>query len=451
MRGSDKTATTKIWAVRCSFESAIDYAENPDKTVIKISDTGEEITDISQVIEYAMRKEKISEGSGEIEKKYITGINCSREHAVEEFAITKKAYGKTDRVLAWHGYQSFLPGEVTPDEAHEIGVKLAREMWGDRFEVVVTTHLDREHIHNHFVVNSVSFLDGGKYKGNRENYFLMRQISDRLCEEYGKSVVLNPKYNGITRGEYRARIEGRKTKADIVREDVDHYIKEAKSMADFKRLMGLAGYRIKDAGKYFTVIPPDGRAVRLDRRYEGYSPEEIVKRINESMPRIREPKRYRAVGVVKRPVHRMPRLKGIYYSYMYRLGMLPKPRYKKGHYLIREELINASKINNEMKFMIANRINTMHDLDMTEKMLAGSYEDLAEKRKSIRNRIRRAEGERREAYYGELALINSDIGKIRKQLYYCKDIRERSVRMSERTAAVRQLENERSGKHERSK
>ena len=103
----------------------------------------------------------------------------------------KKRFGKDNGVMAYHGYQSFAPGEATPEAAHEIGVRLAERLWGDRYQVLVATHLDKEsHLHNHFVVNSVSFLDGLRYYRSEKDYYAMRRESDRLCLEYGLSVLL---------------------------------------------------------------------------------------------------------------------------------------------------------------------------------------------------------------------------------------------------------------------
>ena len=115
--------------------------------------------------------------SSNIDKK----INCKVENAVKEMQIVKRIYGKENGILAFHGEQSFKEGEVTPELVHEIGVRLAEEMWEDRFQVVVTTHLNTKH--NHFVLNSVSFKDGKKYYSNRENTALLRKTSDELCEE----------------------------------------------------------------------------------------------------------------------------------------------------------------------------------------------------------------------------------------------------------------------------
>ena len=103
--------------------------------------------------------------------------------------FNKDKYSKNNKIVAFHGYQSFAEGEVTPEIAHEIGVKLAEEMWGDKFEVVVSTHLNTNHIHNHFVLNSISFKDGKKYYSNLENTALLRKTSDDICDEYGLKVL----------------------------------------------------------------------------------------------------------------------------------------------------------------------------------------------------------------------------------------------------------------------
>ena len=107
----------------------------------------------------------------------------------QEMINVKKQFFKTDGIQCFHAVQSFVKGEITPEQAHEIGMKLAEELWGDKFQVVVTTHLNTNHIHNHIVLNSVSFEDGLKYYDNHTNYAKMRHISDELCKEYGLSVI----------------------------------------------------------------------------------------------------------------------------------------------------------------------------------------------------------------------------------------------------------------------
>ena len=113
--------------------------------------------DFLNVFSYTQNPNKTAGG------QFVTAINCQKDIALQQMILTKQRYGKEDGYIAWHGYQSFKPGEVTPEQCHALGVELARQMWGDRFQIIVTTHLDKEHLHNHFCINSVSFKDGGKY------------------------------------------------------------------------------------------------------------------------------------------------------------------------------------------------------------------------------------------------------------------------------------------------
>ena len=175
-------ATTSLWHIEGRLKDLIDYVENPEKTASKMP----ELQDLYNVFSYVQRPEATQEG------EYVTAINCLKKTALRQMILTKKRYGKTDGYIAWHGYQSFKPEEVTPQLAHEIGVKLAKEMWGDRFEIIVTTHLDKEHIHCHFCFNSVSFRDGGKYNYSKTEQLRLREASDRLCREYGLSVIEKP-------------------------------------------------------------------------------------------------------------------------------------------------------------------------------------------------------------------------------------------------------------------
>ena len=182
MKGVRKIATTGIWKIEKRLDNVIDYTTNIEKTIN--SDYGKDsYYDLHNVIDYV-------EADYKTEKQfYVSGVNCNPKTALEEMAITKEQYGKTGGILGFHAFQSFAEGEVTPEQCHAIGVRLAEEMWGDRFEVVVSTHLNTKHYHNHFVINSVSFVDGKRYYDKRETYAELRRLSDSLCEEYGLSVI----------------------------------------------------------------------------------------------------------------------------------------------------------------------------------------------------------------------------------------------------------------------
>ena len=182
-------ATTKIWDIKGRVDTLINYAANPEKTEgQRFSE--KQIQALHDVMDYAYDDYKTERSL------YVSGVNTTPDTAKHKMHQTKLRYGKMDGIVAFHAIQSFKPGEVTPEIAHEIGIKLAKEMWGDRFEVVIATHLNKEHLHNHFVINSVSFADGKKYYDNTANYNKMKRISDRLCEEYNLSVIRNPKSPG---------------------------------------------------------------------------------------------------------------------------------------------------------------------------------------------------------------------------------------------------------------
>lgn len=149
-------AVTSLWAVKSRMDTVLNYIENPEKTTQRpelFDDASSARQTICNVIDYASNEDKTDE------MMYVTGVNCAPDTALEEFIEVKQRWHKEGGRLAYHGYQAFKegPGEITAEEAHEIGVELAKELWGDRFQVVVATHLNTGHYHNHFVLNSVSF------------------------------------------------------------------------------------------------------------------------------------------------------------------------------------------------------------------------------------------------------------------------------------------------------
>ena len=196
-------AVTSIWSIKGWIGKVINYAENPDKTKEnnegRISENQSRSTQgLNDVITYAVNAEKtrlrqsksmeieLVGESEELMEQYVSGVNCAPTTAREEMIAVKKRFGKEDGIVAFHGYQSFAPGECNPAMAHEIGKKLAEELWGSQYQVLIATHLDKaNHLHNHFCLNSVSFVDGKKFRGGSKAYWIMRAESDKICAEYG--------------------------------------------------------------------------------------------------------------------------------------------------------------------------------------------------------------------------------------------------------------------------
>ena len=292
-------ATTSIWSVKGWLGKVLIYVENPDKTdnpdYIKMNEMPDvEKQGLSDVIAYAMNEKKNMQ-------QYVSGINCSPMTARTEMLAVKKKFDKEDGIIAYHGYQSFAEGECTPDIAHEIGVKLAEELWGNRFQVIVATHLDKaHHLHNHFVVNAVSFADGKRYRRTNQDYRDMRSVSDRLCREYGLSVVEN-KNQKVTRnyGEWKREKEGKPTYRGLVRADVDEAIVNARTEKQFFFYLKEKGYTFK-IGKDITVKPPGReRGIKLARNFgDDYTLEQIRKRIlNTKQKPVSEKKNEKAVFI----------------------------------------------------------------------------------------------------------------------------------------------------------
>ena len=242
-------ATTAIWDVTDRLDRVIDYATNPQKTetlTFPVPASG-----LQNVLAYTQQDAKTEK------QFYVTGINCDPATACQQMNRTKLQFQKTGSILAFHGYQAFVPGEATPETAHTIGVKLAQELWGDRFEVVVSTHLDKEHLHNHFVLNSVSFMDGKRYYDNNTTYALMRKTSDLLCREHSLSVIENPKRGKAKHyAEWKAEQENKPTWRGLIREDVDKAVAASMTFTQFIAALRNQSYEVKTGGNTWPFVHP---------------------------------------------------------------------------------------------------------------------------------------------------------------------------------------------------
>lgn len=219
-------ATTGMWAVKSRLDHLVNYVSNPLKTVTQ----------------YVINDEKT------LEKRYVSYLNCSFENPRENMENTKKHYHDESQILAFHGYQSFEEDEIDADKAHELGVEFAKKMWGDRFEVIVSTHLDTDNIHNHFLVNSTSFVDGKRYCNTYNDIQRMRNISDELCREYGLSVI--EQRSNVNKS--RAYCFQEKTLKSMIQEDIDEAISISYTPTQFYNELQLLGYEYKiSEKKYF--------------------------------------------------------------------------------------------------------------------------------------------------------------------------------------------------------
>ena len=274
-------ATTGFWPVRGRLKEVIDYANNPDKTTAK--EYLDE--DLYAAIRYVENDDKTDQ------TMYVSGINCSKHSAYNEMIAVKRRFGERGKNIAYHGYQSFANGEVTPEEAHDIGKETARKMWGAKYQVVVTTHLNTDNIHNHFVVNSVSFKTGRKFRNGIGDRLELRKISDAICAERNKSVIQGNKFYSNKKA-YWVEKSGKLTHRDMLRKDVDEALSQCGSFKEIEYYLKTLGYRFERDFYYdHPSVYAEGwkRAVRISSLGEQYSKERIRERCRENQ---RKPELY---------------------------------------------------------------------------------------------------------------------------------------------------------------
>ena len=260
-------AYTKVFAIRARLDDRVKYAVNGEKT------------ELDERIVYTADPEKTDT------VRFVTTLNCrSAETAFAAMQKTKKKYKKTGGVLGYHFIQSFATGEVTPEQAHEIGCEFARRLFGEDFEAVIGTHLDKAHPHNHIVVNSVSRTDGHKYHSSPESYYNdVRGTSDALCRENDLSVI-TPQGKGKHYAEWKAEQGGKPTVRGVIRTDIDAIIHQAYTYDTFLMLLRKNGYEVRRSPnrKYTTVKPPGAkRAIRLDSLGEGYTEADNLEQLDQ--------------------------------------------------------------------------------------------------------------------------------------------------------------------------
>ncbi len=252
-------ATTGIWPVKSDLNALIRYAENPDKTT-----TWDRYAEspLHKVLEYDMNDNKTEK------RLFVSGVNCIQETAYERMITTKTQFGKTDGVIAYHAFQSFKEGEVTPEQCHYIGLETARRLWGDRFEVLVASHVSGRHMHNHFCINSVSFVDGKKFSNKRAEHIRLREVSDEICKEKGLSVLYNSNfYSNSNKKEYWKNKSAGDVEKQIIRMDLCEAAERSKNITEFYTYLRELGYYINRNHNYahISVTPPGwNKTVRID-------------------------------------------------------------------------------------------------------------------------------------------------------------------------------------------
>ena len=393
-------ATTKIWAIKDSISRVVNYAKNPDKTTL---------FDIKQVLLYAENKEKTTDENETT--MFVTGVNCNRDTALAEMIKTQIKFDKTTGNVAYHAYQSFKRGEITPELAHKIGVELAEQMFPEH-QVLVATHLNTGTYHNHFVINSVNMFTGKKFDCNKGAYFRFRGLSDELCEKYNLTVIKNPK-GRTARNIYFAEKRGEPTKYNLMRQAIDEAMEMCINYGQFKKIMYKKGYIINDDynRKYPTIRSiNDTKAVRMYRLGEKYTPNAIAEKVRNN-PYHYQNKYLEFTKVKKRRNVKRGKYKGsfefisvvsltlelIFLTLFYLMGYRKVSTQNKSYTPLspemKEEVRKLQRYSNQVRLVCKEKLNTLDEVKVFISKINDEMNDYIDLRQNYRKKLRNCKDE----------------------------------------------------------
>ena len=326
-------AVTKNHPINSTLKKAIEYICNPDKT------------------------------DGTL---LVDSYGCTPETADIEFAWTHKKTNEKSAHLARHLIQSFASGETTPEQAHEIGKRLADEILGGRYEYIISTHTDRDHIHNHIIFNDVSFVDYRHSHINKKWYYETRKVSDRLCEEYGLSVIPQNENKGKSYIEYTAAKQGTSYKAQL-KADIDKAVRKSLDYSDFLLRMEIAGYEVKK-GKYISFRAAGRERFVRGKTLGGYYTEDSIKE-----------------RIAKNAIHR-PKKENRRINLIIDIQNCIKAQESKG-YEHWGKIYNLKQAAKTLNFLTENNLTTYEDLEAAVNKIHSDFDDTAQKIKAVEKTI----------------------------------------------------------------
>ena len=363
---------------------------------------------------------------------FQSALGCTLESPFADMLAVKAQWRKLGGVEGYHLVQSFAPGEIAPELAHQIGLELAQRLLGGEFQAVVSTHLNTRCIHNHIVWNSVSLVDGHKYRSTERSYYTqVRHLSDELCQKYGLSIIQPGRTGqpGRSYSQWQAEQEGKPTWKTPIQRDVDAAIARALTWRQFVREMEGRGYAFHFDRKYPTLTPPRRqRPVRLKTLGWQYTPESIQRRI---LAPKRTPagknRRYRLRGKLPPP---LKGLRALYYSYLYKMGAFPrKPRYPS--YAVRQDIRNLDKRIQQMEFVFRNHIEDRGQLREIQAAAERQIQELVTQRRKL---YRTAPGSL------EIEVLNQKLRPLRKTVRLCRAVEEHSLEIEKQLRQSQQRE-----------
>ena len=416
--------------IKTRLDRTLSYIGNKEKTE---NENYEEVfLDLHNALNYTVDDLKTEE------KYFVSGINCKFENAFKRMTETKKEYDKTGGILGYHIIQSFAPGEGTPESIHELGKEFACRAFGDRFEVVVATHLNTGCLHNHYVLNSVSFMDGKKYYDNNESYARLRKISDDLCREYELSVIENPKKKSRKPYDlYIAEKNGEWTKDAIIKRDIDECILKTTSERGFYTEMKKLGYTFNFERKYPTISHPKfERPRRLKTLGEGYTPQDIERRLMSKWQRyiVDIPEQDNLVQDFFEPLDE-PNYREVYVSFVTVVQYVkknPNTNREIDKYLI-DEMRKLDKLIEQQNLLCDNDIETPEQLEEFKTSCKSQIQECDEARNRLRKMLKAAERTGDEKEVAELkehiSNLTMKMRALRKDIRICDRIQEQEPKI----------------------
>ena len=367
---------------------------------------------------------------------FQSAIGCTLESAFADMCAVKKMWHKEKGVQGFHLVQSFAAGEVTPELAHQIGLEFAEQLLGGKFQVVVSTHLNTGHIHNHLVWNSVSMENGRKYRSNEKSYVAqIRRISDELCRKHQLSVIDTAKSERVARpyAQWLAEQNGKPTWKTPIQQDVDAAIAVSLTWKQFLRMLEQRGYTFRFNRKYATLKPP-GRdyTVRFKALGGQYTPEAIQRRILYPKPptpagKRTSPARSFRLRTGGQRFRRLTGLRALYFSYLYKVGALRrKPRYQS--YAVREDIRKLDRRIEQADFIFKNHIEDRGQLAAIRQKAENEIAMLLKQRQKLY---------RCEPGSPEIAVLTGKLKELRRTAKLCRNIEAHSIEIERRLQADR--------------
>lgn len=413
-------AYDKIIPIRARLNDCLRYVQSGEKTAL------------SHALDYIADAEK-SAIDGEVILQ--SALNCTLEASFLDMQRTKLRFGKPGGVVGYHLVHSYAPGETTPEQAHEAGMEFARWLLGDKYEAVVCTHVNREHLHCHIMFNSVSFVDGTKYHNTFKDYFGdIRGISNEVSREFGFSVI-QPAGSGRHYAEWDAERSGKTMIRDLVRRDLDAAIAASFTFASLLDILKRRGYAVKYGPNvmHTALRPPGGkRFIRLDSLGDAYTEASLMRRLTEqryepAAPSVSSaPKQYK---VYRRP-RQYPQVqrgsfRALYLYYLYLLSPRKK-RPQKIPFETRAEIRRAAQYRQQFFLLQKYHIDTKPELDMLSDVLSNEMQIIIDQRKELFALRRLHPSEQLDA---EVAALTERLRPLRRELRLCGRIAEYALRM----------------------